>query len=502
MARAQALGLPVKFTTIAVGDGNGEVPTPSRDRTALVNEVRRAPINTINYDPLNPGQFVAEQVVPEDVGGFWIRELGLLDENGTLCYYGNCPPTYKPVLAEGSGRVQNIRMVCLNTGGVAVELKIDPSIVLATRQYVDTAIADALTVRDAKQSVRVATTGNLPALSGLLTVDTIPLAAGDRVLVKDQAAAKDNGIYVVAAGAWTRATDADTGLRLTPGAVIPVEAGTVNADSVWQLTTDGAIIVGATPLAFQRVGDGHFAPLKGAAFVDTPTAPTAPQFDKSTKLATMQAVQRALGNRADCFLYTDSRQITAAQFGSYIEFAGNASATWTLPAASAYKGGSFEIYNGANTPGVNLTLTGGGTFYGPNASGVPSLTLAPQVSVTIISDGTNWKVLNGAGQLFIGTNVGVRKDANGLIEQWGFATVPNSGNTTSSVSVTFPQAFPNACLNIVGVFCEAFNNTGGGSWAVRPSAWTKVGFTATGDNNGPNYPFNKPAGFFWRALGH
>jgi phage-related tail fiber protein len=103
---------------------------------------------------------------------------------------------------------------------------------------------------DAKASCRVATTANLAALSGLLTIDGVVLVAGDRVLVKDQTTSSQNGIYVVAAGAWTRATDADDGAKLTSGATVPVEAGTAQADTLWLLTADGAITVGVTALTF------------------------------------------------------------------------------------------------------------------------------------------------------------------------------------------------------------------------------------------------------------
>ena len=99
MANAQALGQPFLLTEMGVGDGNGALPVPDRNRTTLVNERRRAPINTLAPDAANPGQYLAEQIIPENVGGWWIRELGLYDADGTLCFIGNCPETYKPQLA-------------------------------------------------------------------------------------------------------------------------------------------------------------------------------------------------------------------------------------------------------------------------------------------------------------------------------------------------------------------------------------------------------------------
>ena len=140
IANAIALGVPLKITQMAVGDGNGLPVTPNPVQTALVREQRRAPLNTLFQDPLNPAQLVAEQIIPENVGGWWIREVGLYDETGTLIAIANSPDTYKPQLSEGSGRTQTIRMVLIVSDTSAVELKIDPAVVLATRKYVDDVI--------------------------------------------------------------------------------------------------------------------------------------------------------------------------------------------------------------------------------------------------------------------------------------------------------------------------------------------------------------------------
>lgn len=113
LANATALGTTLKITQLAVGDGGGNVPTPDASRTQLVNEVRRAPLNRLSVDPANGAQIIAEQVIPEDVGGWWIREMGLYDEAGALIAYANCAPSYKPQLAEGSGRTQTVRIVLI-----------------------------------------------------------------------------------------------------------------------------------------------------------------------------------------------------------------------------------------------------------------------------------------------------------------------------------------------------------------------------------------------------
>lgn len=148
LANAAALGTELQLTQMAVGDGNGATPQPSRTQTALVHENRRGPLNSLFVDPANPSQIVAEHIIPEDVGGWWIRELGLYDAAGDLCAVANCPDTYKPVLASGSGRIQTIRMVLIVSNTSAVQLKIDPSIVLAPRGYVDQTMANHLATAD------------------------------------------------------------------------------------------------------------------------------------------------------------------------------------------------------------------------------------------------------------------------------------------------------------------------------------------------------------------
>ncbi|CTP95298.1 Phage tail fiber protein [Escherichia coli] len=148
LANATALGAQVEITQMAVGDGNGALPTPNPAQTALVHELRHAPLNTLSIDPNNANQIIAEQVIPEDVGGWWIREIGLFDKDGDMIAVANCAETYKPQLQEGSGRVQIVRMILIVSNTAAVTLKIDPSVVLATRAYVDSQIIIAKSYAD------------------------------------------------------------------------------------------------------------------------------------------------------------------------------------------------------------------------------------------------------------------------------------------------------------------------------------------------------------------
>lgn len=139
-ANANALGVPWKLTQLGVGDANGTDPIPSRLQTKLINERRRALLNQLKIDPDNPSVLVAEQVIPADVGGWWVREIGLYDYDGDLVAVANCAPSFKPLLSQGSGRTQIVRMNFIVSSITNVVLKIDPAVVLATREYVDTAI--------------------------------------------------------------------------------------------------------------------------------------------------------------------------------------------------------------------------------------------------------------------------------------------------------------------------------------------------------------------------
>lgn len=139
-ANADALGVPWTFAKMGVGDANGADPIPSEQQTKLIHENRRAPLNQVKVDPGNSNIIIAEQVIPENVGGWWIREIGLYDAAGDLVAVANCAPSFKPLLTQGSGRTQVIRMNLIVSNTANVELKIDPSVVLATRTYVDSAI--------------------------------------------------------------------------------------------------------------------------------------------------------------------------------------------------------------------------------------------------------------------------------------------------------------------------------------------------------------------------
>ncbi|WP_286800157.1 phage tail protein [Pseudomonas sp. UBA4034] len=275
-----------KLTHMAVGDANNTDPIPDRLQKALINERRRAPLNMLGPDGANPGILVAEQIIPSDEGGFWIRELGLFDSDGDLVAVANCAPSFKPKLSQGTGRTQTVRMNFIVKSSTNVVLNIDPSVVTATRRYVDESIAGAINKMDFKASVLVATTGPV-VLAGVQEIDGFAVPAGSRVLVKDQVQAKDNGLYLVGADAWLRTVDADSSDKVSPGLMVTVERGTANADTVWQLITDGPIVLGTTPLAF-----------KWSAGQNVPTPPVD---DRSKRSANTESVRAQIESPKQAF---------------------------------------------------------------------------------------------------------------------------------------------------------------------------------------------------------
>ena len=133
LAKAIANNQPLRVTHFAIGDGNGKEVTVSASQERLVNEKHRAAISAVSLDPRNNKQVIFELTIPENVGGFYIREMGVFDANNKLVAYANCPESFKPTLASGSGKVQVMRMILLVASSNAVTLTVDDSVIFVTR---------------------------------------------------------------------------------------------------------------------------------------------------------------------------------------------------------------------------------------------------------------------------------------------------------------------------------------------------------------------------------
>ncbi|WP_367959974.1 phage tail protein [Citrobacter portucalensis] len=274
LASAAALGVPLKITHMAVGSGGGVLPTPNAQQTALVAEERRAALNMLYIDPQNSSQIIAEQVIPENEGGWWIREVGLFDETGALIAVGNCPESYKPKLAEGSGRTQTVRMVLITSSTDNITLKIDPAVVLATRKYVDDKVLELKVYVDDLMAKHLAAVDphsqyapkDSPTLTGMPKTPTPP--AG-------------NNSTLIASTAFVQAAI----IALIGGAPATLDtlkeiASAINNDPNFSTTINNALALKA--------------PLASPALTGAPTAPTAVQSTNNTQIATTAFVKSAV----------------------------------------------------------------------------------------------------------------------------------------------------------------------------------------------------------------
>lgn len=274
LASAAVLGVPLKITHMAVGSGGGVLPTPNAQQTALVAEERRAALNMLYIDPQNSSQIIAEQVIPENEGGWWIREVGLFDETGALIAVGNCPESYKPKLAEGSGRTQTVRMVLITSSTDNITLKIDPAVVLATRKYADDKVLELKVYVDDLMAKHLAAVDphsqyapkDSPTLTGMPKTPTPP--AG-------------NNSTLIASTAFVQAAI----LALNGGAPATLDtlkeiAAAINNDPNFSTTINNALALKA--------------PLASPALTGAPTAPTAVQSTNNTQIATTAFVKSAV----------------------------------------------------------------------------------------------------------------------------------------------------------------------------------------------------------------
>ncbi|MFF1247787.1 phage tail protein [Escherichia coli] len=274
LASAAALGVPLKITHMAVGDGGGVLPTPDAQQTALVNEKRRAALNMLYIDPQNSSQIIAEQVIPENEGGWWIREVGLFDESGALIAVGNCPESYKPQLAEGSGRTQTVRMVLITSSTENITLKIDPAVVLATRKYVDDKVLELKVYVDDLMAKHLAAQDP----HSQYAQKESPTFTGKP---KAPTPAAGNNTTQIATTAFVQAAL----MALINGAPATLDtlkeiAAAINNDPKFSTTINNALALKA--------------PLSSPALTGTPTAPTAAQSVNNTQIATTAFVKSAI----------------------------------------------------------------------------------------------------------------------------------------------------------------------------------------------------------------
>ncbi|MGE4497140.1 MAG: phage tail protein [Deferribacterales bacterium] len=232
VAAAVQSGVKLDIVNVGVGDGGGNTVEPAPVMTELVNEVARLGISkySVDYDAKT---IEVEAIIPPETGGFIIRELGVFDAEGDLIAVSNYPATEKPVVSSG----------------VVTDVAVGMIFVVSAVTAVNIIVGENSTMVGLTRTARVATTENL-TLSGLQAVDGVAVNVGDRVLVKNQTAGAENGIYIVLESEWTRALDYDFVEDIVPGSLVSVVEGTVNGGYLFQLNTPAPIIIGSTALSF------------------------------------------------------------------------------------------------------------------------------------------------------------------------------------------------------------------------------------------------------------
>mgnify|MGYP000847994284 FL=1 len=466
LASAAALGVPLKITHMAVGDGGGVLPTPDSKQTALVNEKRRAALNMLYIDPQNSSQIIAEQVIPENEGGWWIREVGLFDESGALIAVGNCPESYKPQLAEGSGRTQTVRMVLITSSTDNIILKIDPAVVLATRKYVDDKVLELKLYVDDQMRNHIAAQDPHTQYAQKHN----PTFTGEP---KAPTPAAGNNTTRIATTEFVQAaiTALINGAPATLDTLKEIAAA-INNDPKFSTTINNALALKA--------------PLSSPALTGTPTAPTAAQSVNNTQIATTAFVKSAIaGMVGSAPAALDTLNELAAALGNDPNFA-----TTMLNAL-------------AGKQPLDNTLT---NLSGKDVAGLLAYLGLGEAAKRNVGNGENqipdmsfWTVTGGNGNFVI-------RQPDGLIIQMVTVSISGpvamNGMTDNAYSITgsnksyiatatLPFVFPNKVLGVIPLVSTTAY--GGVSSNITGSYATAVcSFAAVRGNNTIVFKVDKP----------
>jgi phage-related tail fiber protein len=472
-ANADALGIPWKITEMGVGDANLTDPIPSPAQIRLINEWRRRPLNQLKVDPLDPAIIIAEQIIPADEGGRWIREIGLYDADGDLVAVANCAPSYKPLLSQGSGRTQVVRMNFIVNNSGSITLKIDPAVVLASRAYVDAAILEVLPANKTAGIYRRVTVNN-----------------------RGVVVSGDNPETLAGFGIKDTFTKAEIESMIAQASALPV--GTNASFSVYKippgfLERDGSVkSIAAYPDLAAHLGGAFNRGDEGVGNFRLPE--TRGEFERGWDHGRGVDVGRAIGS------------YQADEFKAHTH-------VFSAPTSIAASGGSTGvILSAGGTPNWSTTNAGGAETRPRNVAVVMCIkawnapinqgnidiaalvTLAAQATETnqgTARVATDAQMLDSANDVVMATPKKLRKGfvislavngyiafptwLGGLIFQWG-KTIPGSIPTGGqSYTVSWPVAFPNACY-YAGCSCDG---TGSATNSIGTSVFN-VGLITVG----------------------
>ncbi len=312
-------GKPVRLTHMAVGDGGGTLPTPDSKQTRLVHEVWRHTVNRVILDATHQNRIIAELVIPPETGGFWIREIGVFDEHGDLIAVGNTAESYKPAVAEGSGRAQTFRTILTVSSTATVALTVDNTMVMATVDYVDDKLKEHEQSRrhpdaslTAKGFVQLSSATNSVSETQAATPKAVKAAydlANGKYTAQDATTARKGLVQLSSATNSTSETQAATpkavkaaydlaNAKYTAQDATTAQKGIVQLSSATNSTSE---TLAATSKAVKVVMDetNKKAPLNSPALTGTPTTPTAPKGTNNTQIASTAYVMAAIAALVD-----------------------------------------------------------------------------------------------------------------------------------------------------------------------------------------------------------
>ncbi|STF01046.1 Bcv gene product [Escherichia coli] len=312
-------GKPVRLTHMAVGDGGGTLPTPDSKQTRLVHEVWRHTVNRVILDATHQNRIIAELVIPPETGGFWIREIGVFDEHGDLIAVGNTAESYKPAVAEGSGRAQTFRTILTVSSTATVALTVDNTMVMATVDYVDDKLKEHEQSRrhpdaslTAKGFVQLSSATNSVSETQAATPKAVKAAydlANGKYTAQDATTARKGLVQLSSATNSTSETQAATpkavkaaydlaNAKYTAQDATTAQKGIVQLSSATNSTSE---TLAATSKAVKAVMNetNKKAPLNSPALTGTPTTPTARQGTNNTQIASTAFVMAAIAALVD-----------------------------------------------------------------------------------------------------------------------------------------------------------------------------------------------------------
>ncbi|HDX2513365.1 TPA: phage tail protein [Escherichia coli] len=312
-------GKPVRLTHMAVGDGGGTLPTPDSKQTRLVHEVWRHTVNRVILDATHQNRIIAELVIPPETGGFWIREIGVFDEHGDLIAVGNTAESYKPAVAEGSGRAQTFRTILTVSSAATVALTVDNTMVMATVDYVDDKLKEHEQSRrhpdaslTAKGFVQLSSATNSVSETQAATPKAVKAAydlANGKYTAQDASTTRKGLVQLSSATNSTSETQAATpkavkaaydlaNAKYTAQDATTAQKGIVQLSSATNSTSE---TLAATSKAVKAVMDetNKKAPLNSPALTGTPTTPTARQGTNNTQIASTAFVMAAIAALVD-----------------------------------------------------------------------------------------------------------------------------------------------------------------------------------------------------------